>query len=116
MVTTRRSILSVLLCSVFGPGCTATVTDTDTATTQVPGQFTAPAGFQVSVYAENVTNARSMALGPEGTLFVGSRTAGRVHAIIDSDNDHKADRVLMIAQGLDQPNGIAVRNMMHARR
>src|SRR6266550_6395712 len=116
MATTRRSISSVLFCGVFVTGCTSPVADTktntntDTPATQVPGQFATPSGFQVALYAENVTNARSMALGADGTLFVGSRTAGRVYAIIDSNNDHKADRVVTIAQGLDQPNGIALRN------
>ena len=32
-----------------------------------------PAGFQVDVFAENVENARAMALGPQGTVFVGSQ-------------------------------------------
>ena len=69
-----------------------------------------PAGFEVSVFAENVQNARMMALGPQGTVFVGSMQAGKVHAVIDRDGDHKADRVVLIASGLDQPNGVAIRN------
>jgi glucose/arabinose dehydrogenase len=51
-----------------------------------------------------------MALGPQGTVFVGSRTSGLVHAVVDRDGDHKADRVVVIARGLDQPNGVAIRN------
>jgi glucose/arabinose dehydrogenase len=69
-----------------------------------------PPGFQAAVFADNVDNARSMALGPRGTVFVGSRTVGKVHAVVDSDGDHRADRVVLIASGLDQPNGIAMRN------
>src|ERR1700752_3515975 len=68
-----------------------------------------PAGFQAEVYAEKVDNARSMALGPQGTVFVGSQYAGKVHAVVDSNGDHKADRVVVIASGLDQPNGVAIR-------
>ena len=74
------------------------------------GQLVLPAGFRADVFAENVENARSMALGPQGTVFVGSRTVGKVHAIVDRDGDHKADRVVLIASGLDQPNGVAMRN------
>ena len=74
-----------------------------------------PAGFQADVFAEKVENARSMALGPQGTVFVGSQYAGKVHAVVDSDGDHKADKVVVIASGLDQPNGVAVRNAV-ARR
>jgi len=51
-----------------------------------------------------------MALGPQGTVFVGSFRAGKVHAVIDRNGDHKADRVVLIASGLEQPNGVAIRN------
>src|SRR2546421_9405340 len=77
--------------------------------TQQP-QWVVPAGFQVTVFAENVENAREMALGPRGTVFVGSRTAGKVCAVVDRNGDHKADRVVVIASGLDQPNGVVMRN------
>ena len=73
-------------------------------------QLTLPAGFQADVFAENVENARSMALGPQGTVFVGSQYRGKVHAVVDSNGDNKADRVVVIASGLDQPNGVAMRN------
>jgi glucose/arabinose dehydrogenase len=74
------------------------------------GALTLPAGFQAAVFADGVDNARSMALGPQGTVFVGSQYSGKVHAVVDRDGDHKAERVVIIASGLDQPNGIAVRN------
>src|SRR5688572_23608169 len=50
-----------------------------------------------------------MVRGPNGTLFVGTMRAGKVHAVVDRDGDHKADRVILIASGLDQPNGVAMR-------
>jgi glucose/arabinose dehydrogenase len=74
------------------------------------GALTLPAGFQAAVFADGVDNARSMALGPQGTVFVGSQYSGKVHAVVDRDGDYKAERVVIIASGLDQPNGIAVRN------
>ncbi len=74
------------------------------------GSLVLPAGFQADVFADKVENARTMVLAPGGTVFVGSRTAGKVHAVVDSNGDHKADRVVQIAGGLDQPNGLAVRN------
>ena len=73
-------------------------------------RLTVPPGFHLSVFAEKVENAREMALGTQGTVFVGSRTAGKVHAIVDTNGDYKADRVVVIATGLDQPNGVAMRN------
>jgi glucose/arabinose dehydrogenase len=68
-------------------------------------QLEAPPGFQVALFAEIVVNARSMARGERGTIFVGSRTAGLVHAVVDADGDFVADRVTTIASGLELPNG-----------
>src|SRR6185436_8637286 len=73
------------------------------------GALVVPAGFKFEVFAENVGNARDMALGPQGTVFVGSQYSGNVYAVVDRNGDHKADQVLTIAKGLQQPNGIAMR-------
>src|SRR5438552_2110061 len=62
-----------------------------------------PAGFSISVYAASVPNARQMALGSNGTVFVGSRTAGNVYAIVKG-------KVLTIAHGLSMPSGLAFKN------
>ena len=67
-----------------------------------------PPGFEISVFAEGVKNARSMALGEAGTLFVGTRTDGRVYAI--RHDGAKATDVLTIATGLNMPNGVAVKD------
>ena len=69
-----------------------------------------PTGFSISIYARDVPDARSMTLSPNGTLFVGTRQAGKVYAILDRDHDHIADAVLTIAQGLQMPNGVAFHN------
>ena len=69
-----------------------------------------PPGFSIDYYAENIEGARSMALSPNGTLFVGSRDAGKVYAALDRNNDSKADDVRVLAEGLDMPNGVAFRN------
>jgi glucose/arabinose dehydrogenase len=69
-----------------------------------------PPGFHISIYAENVPDARSLALGPKGTVFVGNRSGDKVFAVVDSDGDYQADGVLTIASGLTMPNGVAVRD------
>jgi glucose/arabinose dehydrogenase len=66
-----------------------------------------PPGFEISVYASRIHGARSMALGNKGTLFVGSRSEGKVYAITDRNKDNKADEVITIASGLNSPNGVA---------
>ena len=62
-----------------------------------------PPGFQISVFAPDVPNARQMALGPNGIVFVGSRSAGKVYAVADN-------KVHVLASGLEMPSGIAYRD------
>src|SRR5262245_38002337 len=69
-----------------------------------------PPGFSMSIYARDVPDARAMTLSPSGTLFVGTRQAGKVYAILDSDHDNSADTVMTIAQGLRMPNGVVFHN------
>ena len=74
-----------------------------------PSDIKLPPGFKIEVYTENVPNARSMTLSPEGVLFVGTRES-RVYAVVDTNKDYKADNVITIASGLNSPNGVAFRN------
>jgi glucose/arabinose dehydrogenase len=66
-----------------------------------------PPGFEIRLYAR-VPEARSMALGPTGTLFVGTREEGKVFAVRDGSG--RPESVVEIAHGLDMPNGVAVRD------
>ncbi|SIQ66345.1 PQQ-dependent sugar dehydrogenase [Maribacter ulvicola] len=68
-----------------------------------------PEGFQIDVYARGVDGARSMAMGDNGTLFVGTRTENKVYAIKDTNGDFKADNI-MVLDTMEVPNGIAMRN------
>jgi glucose/arabinose dehydrogenase len=69
-----------------------------------------PPGFEIGVYATHVPGARSMALGPEGILFVGTREKGTVYALVDTHHRNKINRVILLASGLDMPNGVAYKD------
>lgn len=75
-----------------------------------PQGITLPPGFKLEIYSADVPNARSMALSESGILFVGTRNEGKVYAIVDKNNDNKADEVVTIASGLQMPNGVAVKD------
>ena len=67
-----------------------------------------PPGFKIHVYADSVIEARSMALGPGGTLFVGNRLQHRVMALVDSNRDYRVDAQFVVDQWLfTMPNGVA---------
>ena len=66
-----------------------------------------PAGFNIEVYAAGMANARSLALGDKGTVFVGSRLLDKVYAIINKDGKRE---VKVLASGLYRPNGVAFKD------
>ena len=66
-----------------------------------------PAGFKVSLWADGISNARAMTWGEKGTLFVSSRVAGNVYAVVDRGASRE---VKVIAKGLNLPNGVAFKN------
>jgi glucose/arabinose dehydrogenase len=72
--------------------------------------LTLPAGFHVSAYSDQVPDAREMTLGAKGTVFVGSMNAGKVYALTDSLHNGHADKVRVIASGLQLPVGVAFHN------
>ncbi|MGA0588475.1 PQQ-dependent sugar dehydrogenase [Dyella sp. KRB-257] len=73
-------------------------------------QLTVPSGFHIAVYSDQVPNARELAVGARGTVFVGSNDAGKVYALTDANGDGVAERVRVIASGLQLPVGVAFRN------
>lgn len=74
------------------------------------GDIRLPPGFTIGLYVEMVPGARSLAVGARGTVFVGSRSAGKVYALVDTRGSGRADAVHTIASGLDSPNGVAFRD------
>ncbi|MBK6542633.1 MAG: sorbosone dehydrogenase family protein [Flavobacteriales bacterium] len=66
-----------------------------------------PKGFSISVYADSVTNARAMCWGARGTLFVGSKEEGVVHALRDDDGDGRAEKHWTVDRNLQMPVGVA---------
>lgn len=66
-----------------------------------------PPGFNIEVYAAGMANARSLAEGDKGTVFVGTRLVGNLYAISNKDGKRT---VKTMASGLYRPNGIAFKN------
>lgn len=73
-------------------------------------QLTLPKGFEIAIFADNVPNARTLALGDSGTVFIGTRKQGSVYAVKDSNADGIADKRYEIAKGLYMPNGVAFKD------
>lgn len=83
----------------------ATTNDGDSLST-----INLPEGFEISIYASGIDNARSMAISPSGTIYVGNRGGDKIYAIQDTDKDGKADKTIVVASGLKTPNGVAFKD------
>jgi glucose/arabinose dehydrogenase len=68
-----------------------------------------PTGFHIAIFSENVPGARSLAVSPNGTVFV-STHENEVFALPDKDHNGVADTVIRLLSGLHAPNGIAFHN------
>lgn len=98
--------LCILLIAFFFSGCNTA----QTGAQETVAKLQLPDGFHAEVYAENVPNARQLALGKNGIVYAGSREKGNVYAIVDEDSDFQADQVYTVASDLRMPSGIAYRN------
>ena len=66
-----------------------------------------PNGFKVEIWAHGMPGARMMTRGDKGTIFIGTRVIGKVYAVTDKGGTRESK---VIAEGLQQPNGVAFKN------
>jgi glucose/arabinose dehydrogenase len=79
-----------------------------TAADQIPiAKLKAPNGFKLEVYASGMVNARSLARGDKGTIFVSTRLLDKIYAITEKNGKRE---VKSLFSGLLRPNGVAFRN------
>ena len=71
---------------------------------QILTKIKLPQGFKIEVWASNVPQARQMAWGDKGTLFVGTFDKGTVHAVSGPDGQKVAKPFVT---GLRMPTGVA---------
>ncbi len=69
-----------------------------------------PRGFAVSVFAGQLSNAREMAVAPNGDVFLSEPSSGKITLLRDSKNAGRADQRFTFIGGLARPHGVALRN------
>ena len=70
-------------------------------------QIKLPDGFHIAVFADNIDGARMLTFTPGGVLLVSESGEGKVVALPDAKRTGKADRVVDVLSGLNEPHGIA---------
>ncbi|MEQ9309599.1 MAG: PQQ-dependent sugar dehydrogenase [Balneolaceae bacterium] len=113
---------SIILCSfiLFLFGCTISNKKKSASSNSNPelvnlslGFLKSPSGFVIEEFSDQVPGARQLAVSPSGVIYVGTRKTGengKVYAVVDRDNDFKADTVYTIISGLRMPNGVAFKD------
>lgn len=100
-----KGLKAILALLVFSPLCFAIKPEHEA----VLKQLHLPYGFKISIYADDVPNARQMVLGEHGVLFVGTRD-GHVYSLQDKDGDGMAEQRYTVAEELYMPNGVAYKS------
>lgn len=65
-----------------------------------------PKGYAINYFAKDVPGARSLTVGSNGVVYVGTRGEGVVYALEDQNGDGRADRRYIVSSGLNNPNGV----------
>lgn len=68
-----------------------------------------PPGFQISVFAKDLKNARMLAVADDGAIYLTRRAQGDVLLLRDADGDGRADEIKTVFERPDA-HGIALRN------
>ena len=97
-----------VLCALFAL-MPLTEVAANAATDKVLANIQLPPGFKLEVYTDQVPAARSMALGQNGTLFVGTRS-GELYALVGDPVAKKPAAVKVIGRQMNMPNGVAFRD------
>ncbi|MDD2904121.1 MAG: PQQ-dependent sugar dehydrogenase [Syntrophales bacterium] len=68
-----------------------------------------PPGFSIAIFAQGLGNPRVLLQDPGGTLIASIPGQGRVVALPDKNQDGIADKVIIVARGLQRPHGMIFR-------
>ena len=102
-----RNASRASLLAAYTIGCIAALNvHASPATDAVIANLRVPQGFKIEVFADDVPGARSLALGENGTIFVGTRK-DKVYAVSGTPGGAQKPVVRVIADGLNMPNGVA---------
>ena len=97
--------MNKLLISLLAVG----LLSTPLAAKEIIQELSVADGFSINIFASDVENARQLAVSKKGIVYVGSRKAGNVYALIDHNSDGIADKQILVASGLTMPSGLAIK-------
>lgn len=69
-----------------------------------------PPGFAISVFARDLNSPRVLAVDPKGTVITSVPGEGKIIALPDNDKNGKADKNIVVKDGLDRPHGLTFKD------
>ncbi len=97
----RNRLLGALL------GLAATTTCALSVNVPETSKIKLPAGFKITRFAKLNSPPRMLAMDKQGRLFATSAHGGQVLMLPDANHDGLAEEALVIADNLNEPNGLA---------
>ena len=71
--------------------------------------LTAPEGFSIEIFAEDIKSPRQMTEGKK-YIYTASGPMGEIYALLDVDNDKKIDSKITLAKGLNNSRGVTFKD------
>jgi glucose/arabinose dehydrogenase len=68
-----------------------------------------PENFVIQIFAKNINGARVIKEDPAGNLIVSLTKEGKIVSLPDLDQDGRADKVIVLLSGLQNPHGMEVK-------
>ena len=93
---------------VFSAQSNTLIPAAERPTDELIAQLEVPEGFEVEIFADNLGNARIMAQGDDGTVYLTRRDEQDIMALTDTDGDGAADAMRSVAENLPLVNGITI--------
>lgn len=90
------------------PGATPSASNPALVVKAPPGaEPRLPPGFHANLFAAGLSDARWLAVAPNGDVFLAQPSEGAITLLRDANGDGKADLVTTFADGFTEPHGMA---------
>lgn len=66
-----------------------------------------PSGWRATLFADRLDNPRNLVVLPDGSVVVAEQKADKLTRLVDGDGDGRAERRFTLADGFDEPFGLA---------
>jgi glucose/arabinose dehydrogenase len=100
-----KSVILLFLLTIAWTGLSSAADSAD-----LLAKLRVPEGFRLTIFADDLPNARSMARADNGVVFVSTGSRGEVFALEDANHDGQAETRYRVAEGLYLPNGVAFKD------